>query len=424
MKKSHLARFLAAILSIQCAILCPVSAEEASPDAPPESSGEVIATNAIPGWPQGPDILSGSAIVVEADTGTVLYAKDIDEQLLPSSSVKIMTSLVALENSALTDEVTITETGTAGVTDGGANISVEEGEIFTMEQCLYAIMLASANDVSLQVAEFIGGSQEHFVEMMNEKAASLGCTHTHFTNSTGLSDEENTACTTAHDLAIIIQEAMKNRTFRRIVSTLYYTIPATNMSEGERTLTNSFGMIDPNSEFYYAPSLGGKEGYTDASGSVLACMAEMDDMKLVCAVMNGRADETVYEAAAIMNYAFQNFQMLDLGSNDFSVASGGTVCVPVTASAADVIHTDTALDDGTLDRQYVFNDIPVGTAKAVPEAPEDDSVAKASQANLDDARAFKNGQATIIYILIAAAGFAVFGWLLRILLRLLGKKKR
>lgn len=131
----------------------------------------------------------------------------MDQQLFPGSTVKIMTTLLALENSQLTDQVTMTATGVSGVTDGGANISANLDEVFTMEQCLYAIMLVSANDIALQVAEHLGGSVEGFVQMMNQRAAELGCTNTVFTNPTGLSDENQH--TTAHDMALIMQAAIK-----------------------------------------------------------------------------------------------------------------------------------------------------------------------------------------------------------------------
>ena len=420
MKKNTLYR-ICAILCILIHTLQPfrVYAENETEAAPADSSG-VIATNSIRGWPQGPDIFSEAAIVEEVETGTILYAKNMDEPLPPSSSVKIMTCLLALENSSLSDEVVITETGKSGVTDGGANISVELDEIFTMEQCLYAIMLASANDICLQVAEQIGGSVEQFVEMMNDRAAELGCKGTHFRNPTGLTEEG--AQTTAHDLSIILHEAMQNRTFRKIASTLYYTIPATNVSAGERTLANSFLMIDPGSEAYYAPTVAGKEGYTEASGSVLACLAEKDDMDLLCVVMKGAADETVYEAATLLNYAFGNFQLLDLGADDFSVASGGIVCVPSSALPDDGKFTNTPLDDGTLDRYYTYNDIPVGSAIAIPDEPENDLMAKKSAKNLEEAQDYTAGQATIAYILIASAGFAVLCVLLRVLLRIIKTK--
>lgn len=197
MKKSRLtAALLAFGISASMIFQTPVYAAEDT--AVTAAAASTITTNSISGWPQGPDITSAAAVVMEDTTNTILYAKDMDQSLSPAGAVKIMTCLLALENSQLTDQVTMTETGVSGVTDGGAHISSQLGEVFTMEQCLYAIMLASANDIALQIAEQIGGSVEAFVEKMNSRAQELGCTNTVFTNPTGLPDDNQH--TTAHDL--------------------------------------------------------------------------------------------------------------------------------------------------------------------------------------------------------------------------------
>ena len=188
-----------------------LAAEETAADTA-QAATSAITTNSIPGWPQGPEITSTAAVIMEDSTQTMLYSKNMDQELYPGATVKVMTVLVALENSQLTDEVTMTETGVSGVTDGGANISAQLGEVFTMEQCLYAIMLSSANDIALQVAEHVGGSVENFVQMMNDRAAQLGCTNTVFTKSTGLPDENQH--TTAHDMALIMKAAIDNESFR------------------------------------------------------------------------------------------------------------------------------------------------------------------------------------------------------------------
>ena len=190
--KKLITGFFALGMTLSLILQTPVLAAEASVG---------ITTNAISGWPQGSDITSTAAVVMEESTNTVVYAKNMDQPLFPGGTVKVMTTLLALENSQLTDSVTMTSTGVSGVTDGGANISAQLDEVFTMEQCLYAIMMVSANDIALQVAEHLGGSVEGFVQMMNARAAELGCTNTVFTNPTGLPDENQH--TTAHDLSLI-----------------------------------------------------------------------------------------------------------------------------------------------------------------------------------------------------------------------------
>ena len=151
MKKSRITTALLAIgISASMVFQTPVFATEETAAA--ATSG--ITTNSISGWPQGPEITSASAVIMEDTSDTILYAKDMDTTLSPAGAVKIMTCLLALENSQLDDQVTMTETGVSGVTDGGAHISSQLGEVFTMEQCLYALMLASANDIAARTLLF------------------------------------------------------------------------------------------------------------------------------------------------------------------------------------------------------------------------------------------------------------------------------
>ena len=396
--KKLLAGFLAAGISLSLMTVSPVSAAEETAAA--TSSG--ITTNSIAGWPQGPEITSTAAVIMEDSTNTVLYAKNADQQLYPGGTVKVMTTLLALENTQLTDQVTMTATGVSGVTDGGANISAQLDEVFTIEQCLYAMMLSSANDIALQVAEHIGGSVEGFVKMMNDRAAQLGCTGTVFTNPTGLPDENQH--TTAHDMALIMKAAIDNDTFRTIAGTTSYTISATNVSGGERVLTNNFSMLNSANAAYYPNCIGGREGYTEASGSTLVCGAEKNGTTLIAVVLQGASGTTAAEAGSLLNYGFDNFQMLSLGDTDFNMLSGGNVFIPVGATADSLTAEDTPGEEGQLNRQYYFGSAPVGTAVvAVTEEP-DTSMVDASQQNLEAARSFSEGKSEVPYYIIGGAG--------------------
>ena len=396
--KKLLAGFLAAGISLSLMTVSPVSAAEETAAA--TSSG--ITTNSIAGWPQGPEITSTAAVIMEDSTNTVLYAKNADQQLYPGGTVKVMTTLLALENTQLTDQVTMTDTGVSGVTDGGANISAQLDEVFTIEQCLYAMMLSSANDIALQVAEHIGGSVEGFVKMMNDRAAQLGCTGTVFTNPTGLPDENQH--TTAHDMALIMKAAIDNDTFRTIAGTTSYTISATNVSGGERVLTNNFSMLNSANAAYYPNCIGGREGYTEASGSTLVCGAEKNGATLIAVVLQGTSGTTAAEAGSLLNYGFDNFQMLSLGDTDFNMLSGGNVFIPVGATADSLTAEDTPGEEGQLNRQYYFGSAPVGTAVvAVTEEP-DTSMVDASQQNLEAARSFSEGKSEVPYYIIGGAG--------------------
>ena len=376
----------------------------------------IVTTNGIEGWPQASDISSTASIVMETSTNTVLYSKNADQALYPASAVKVMTCLVALENSSLDDQVTMTATGVSGVTDGGANISAQLDEVFTMEQCLYAIMVASANDIALQVAEHIGGSVEAFVQTMNTRAQELGCTNTVFTNPTGLPDENQH--TTAHDMALIMEAAMANETFKTIAATTSYTLPATNVSGGDRVLTNNFTMINNASDGYYEPCIGGKEGYTEASGSTLVCEAAKNDMKLVCVVLNGASGVTDDEAIALLNYGFDNFSPLTIPDSDFNRLSGGTVIVPNGADEGSLTTEDSS-SDGQITRQYYFGGTPVGTAILEDVQQQADDAAVTGQKNMEAAQQFSASHSNSPYYIIGAIGAAFLLFFLFLMIRVI-----
>ena len=399
-KRTVFSLLLSAGLSASLILGSPAFAEEAAIDTAASS----ITTNQISGWPQGPEITSEAAVILEDSTGTTLYAKNMDEVLYPGSTVKIMTCLLALENSNLTDEVTMTATGVSGVTDGGANISAQLDEVFTMEQCLYAIMVASANDIALQVAEHIGGSVENFVAMMNTRAAQLGCTNTVFTNPTGLPDENQH--TTAHDMALIMKAATENPSFSPIASANTYTIPATNVSGGARSLTSKFTMTNNSSDAYYQGCLGGKEGFTEASQSTLVCSAQRNDVTLICVILKGASGQTDDEAITLLDYGFSNFQLLTLGQDDFSLMSGGQVIVPAGASADSLTIQDTPAGD-QVNRTYFYSGVQVGTAVMEPEQEQDTSLYTNGQANMEAAKAYSQSTSYVPYAVIGGVAFLI-----------------
>lgn len=408
--KKHI-RFTAALLALGLCVSTavsqiPVSAtEETAADTSAQvqaADPSIVTTNGIAGWPQATDISSTAAVVMETSTNTVLYSKNADQALYPASAVKIMTCLLVLENSSLDDQVTMTATGVSGVTDGGANISAQLDEVFTMEQCLYAIMVASANDIALQVAEHISGSVDAFVAAMNARAQELGCTNTVFTNPTGLPDDNQH--TTAHDLALIMKAAISNDNFRTISGATSYTVPATNVSGGARNLTSSFSMTTPTSATYYQGCIGGRESTTTASGSVLVTAAERNSTTLICVVMNGATGQTANEAITLMDYGFANFQLLDLAEEDFHILSGGTVMVPAGATSDDLTTEDTP-SDGQLLRTYSFGGAQVGTA-VVEDTSEESTTTEVQENddNMDAAKAYSESRSPIPYFVIGGVG--------------------
>lgn len=277
-------------------------------------------------WPQAPETASPSIMLMEASTGTVLYEKNSDEAHYPASITKIMTTLLALENGNLSDTVTFSDDAINNTE--GSGIARDYGEEMTLEQCLYGVMLESANECAYAVAEHVGGTVEHFVDMMNEKAKELGCTNTHFNNPHGLQDENH--YTTAHDMALIAQAAYQNETFRIIIGTKIYTIPPTNKHPNEETtLRNHHDMLctyhNANRKYLYPYCVGGKTGYTATANSTLVTYAEKDGMTLICVVMDTQSPNQFIDTVNLFDYAFDNFQVLNVAENDTDYSAETTV---------------------------------------------------------------------------------------------------
>lgn len=279
--------------------------EEETEEPIPESYYYSIESNEITGWPQGPMIESASAVVMDMDTGVFLYSKQAKEKRYPASITKIMTTLLLIENCDLDDTITFSEI-VYDLEEGSSHLGVVPGEEMTLRQCAYGIMLASANDISNGVAEYMAGSLSGFADMMNEKAVELGCVNTHFSNPHGLFSEDHYTC--AYDMALIAQAAYENPVFREIVSTKESMIPETNLVEETRYFLNHHKMMQEDSDYYRDWCIGGKTGFTSDSLNTLVTYAEKDGQRLVSVVLrvNG-AGKAYEESTQILEYSFENF---------------------------------------------------------------------------------------------------------------------
>ncbi|MDE7435885.1 MAG: D-alanyl-D-alanine carboxypeptidase [Lachnospiraceae bacterium] len=284
--------------------------------------GNIDRVQAAEYWPEAPEIESPNAIVMEVSTGVVLYEKNAHEQHYPASITKIMTAMLALENSSL-DE-TITFSNDAVYKTEGSSIYRDVGEQMTMEQTLYAIMLESANECAYAIAEHVAGSEDAFVDMMNARAAELGCTDTHFSNPHGLTEEDH--YTSCYDMALIAREAYKNEIYRTIISTGTYQIPPTNKHPDEITyLLNHNRMIHPfrdHGEYVYEYCVGGKTGYTDAANSTLVTYAQKDGMTLVCVIMNTKSPAQWEDSIALYDYYLDQFTVYSIAENETRLEEG------------------------------------------------------------------------------------------------------
>lgn len=271
-------------------------------DTAPESNG-------IEGWPQGPNVYAASAVVMDMDTGAVLYEKKADERHYPASITKLLTVLVALENMELTDTVLFSQASVDFLNYDDAQIGMKPGEELSMEDSLYAVLLASANEVSYAVAEStgiaLGGTYETFIEMMNRRSQELGCIGSHWVNPNGLHDDDH--YTTAYDMALIASAVYQEEEFRNIMKTLEYRIGFTNLTQEERVFQQNHKMLWPENYYYYEYCTGGKTGYTDQSGTTLVTMAENGGMRLVAVVLQDYGVDAYTDTRAMFDYAFANF---------------------------------------------------------------------------------------------------------------------
>ncbi len=271
-----------------------------------------IQSNEISGWPHGPEITAQAAIVMEANTGTILYAKNIHEELFPASTTKIMTCLLAVENASLGDDITFSNEAVFSVPKGGSNIGMDVGQSITLEQALYGIMVGSANEVANAVGEHVSGSISEFVELMNTRAKELGCTNTHFANTNGLQADDH--YTSAYDLALISRAFFNNELLCKVGNTPRYHFTATDTQPDDFYLKNKHKLI--NGEISYEGILGGKTGYTDLARETLVTCAEKDGLRLICVVFMEESPTQFTDTVTLFNYGFNNFRAVRVADND------------------------------------------------------------------------------------------------------------
>lgn len=294
-------------------------------------------------WPDSPGIQADGGILMDADSGAILYEKNADVSYYPASITKILTALVIIENCDLDDMVTFSYNAVYNVESGSSNMGALDGDQLTVRDCLYGMMLASANEAANALAEHCAGSIEAFAEMMNAKAAELGCTGSHFANPSGLNNENH--YTTAHDMALITQAAIANPTFVEIDSALYWKhAPIKRYPEPDdpgNTVYAHHAMLKKNDSRYYPGAFGGKTGYTSLAGNTLVTCAERDGLTLITVILNGH--QTHYQdTKTLLDYGFQNFKSVRVADYVQSYASiqddltiGGLTLSPISSLAID-----------------------------------------------------------------------------------------
>lgn len=271
-----------------------------------------IQSNEIENWPVGPQISAQSAILMDANTGVILYSKNIHERLYPASTTKIMTCLLAMEQGNLDDKVEFSHDAVFSVPVGGSNMGMDVGQSITLEECLYGVLVGSANEVANAVGEYISGSIDDFVALMNKRAEEIGCKDTHFMNTNGLQDSNH--YTSAYDLALIASHFFQNEMLCKIGNTARYHFEPTSTQPDDFFLNNKHKLV--NGEIPYDGILGGKTGYTDEARQTLVTCAEQNGMRLICVVFKEESPAQFTDTKELLDYGFHNFQVMNISENE------------------------------------------------------------------------------------------------------------
>ena len=254
-----------------------------------------------------PNITADAYIVIDNKTNKVLYNKNENKKMYPASTTKILTAIMTLENCDLDDTVTASYDAVMSIPEGYSIANIQIGEQLTVEQLLELLLVHSANDAANVLAEFVGGSMDSFINMMNTKINELGITNSHFTNAYGKHDENH--YTTAKDLTNIMQYCLKNETFRKISGKASCAISATN-KYGTRSYSSTNELLIPSSSSYYNYLISGKTGFTSQAQGCLVSAAYRDNLELVGVVLYSNSRFT--DTSKMYEYAFSNYSVKDI----------------------------------------------------------------------------------------------------------------
>lgn len=282
-------------------------------------AGTNTAGSAQTGAAEKPVVQSQGAVLYDATHNQFLFEQNADTRYYPASITKLMTALIVLERANLDDTVTFSESAVTNLESGAVTLKAKAGDKLSVKDSMYGLLLKSANEIANGLAEHIAGSVSAFADLMNQKAASLGCTNTHFANPNGLNDVNH--YTTARDMALIAKAAFENPTLCQIDSTINYDFPATSGAPTVRKLTMGHKMLDPSNTAYYYPGVvGGKTGYTSLAGNTLVTCAERDGVRLIAVVLKSKQSH-YQDTKALLDYGFA-FQKQNQSQVQTGPASG------------------------------------------------------------------------------------------------------
>ena len=317
-----------------------------------------------------PEVSAEGAILYDVTHDTFVFEKNADKQFYPASITKILTALLVLENAKLDETVTFSQNAVTRLESGAVTLQMQEGDQVSVKDCLYGLLLKSANEVANGLAEHVGGTLYGFADMMNAKAAALGCTNSHFVNPNGLNDSDH--YTTARDMAKIAKAAFANETLCKIASTTSYKFPATKAA-AERTITMGHKMLYTSDSRYYDGIVGGKTGYTSLAGNTLVTCVERDGVRMIAVILQSRSTHyTDTKAMLDYGYALSKAGILTQNTSSASAPVQGVSGGPGVGSSAasqesptapgtTASQTTTAYHKWTLDGSTWYFDLADGT---------------------------------------------------------------
>lgn len=252
--------------------------------------------------------------------GQILYERNADEKMYPASITKVLTAVVVMENSNLEDKVTVSQTAINSVESGYITANLKEGEVFTVEQLLNILMVSSANDAALVLAEHISGSVDDFCKLMNETATKIGCTSSNFINPNGVHNENHYS--TARDLALIGNYSLKFEKLKELYNKTYFKLPVTDIyTADDRKFGTTNELINPNYEDnYYKYAIGMKTGHTTPAGYCLMGYAKKDNLELITVLLKSSTSDNRYlETKMLFEYGFNNYSFKKFATKGNSV---------------------------------------------------------------------------------------------------------
>lgn len=360
-----------------------------------------------------PIVSSGASILIDAETGQILYSHNMNERMYPASITKLLTVYLACEKGRMGDVVTVSKTAVDTVPRDTSNIALDYGEKITVEDAVNAAMLMSANDAANVLAEYISGSLDEFAKLMNKTANEMGVKNSNFVNPSGLHDEMH--YTTAYDFAKIVKSALSNEKFRDFISAQEYTIGSTNKKKDTRYMVTQHRMMHwP--QYASLGVVGGKSGYTSQAKYTLVTYCEKNDKKLICVVLKSDTFTDVYkDTQTLLEYGTDEFCKVVLEGSNIKPYEEGRVTLVPKGTVTFLLSNEYNTSDFT----YAFDS---GECKVNVLLPDKSVIATLETEKIVKPSLFEKILRTVIWIIVTV--IAVFLLLTIAYIRSENKKKK